>query len=117
MIGLYDDDDILITNLVQSAISKPDFEEIKHRTLDGSWHIQTIGTAGTILEVKVNLTLADKEKIDSAKRTTTPLKVIFDGKWYKGIIDGEINYDRRPFAEYPIFPADFVILINEEGVV
>ena len=48
MIGIYDKDDVLITNLVDTALSYPDIIEVKNRTLDGKWHIQTIGAGATI---------------------------------------------------------------------
>jgi len=117
MIGLYDSSDTLITKLVQTALSKPDVVEVKNRTLDGKWHIQTIGEGGTILDVKANLTLAEKNILDSLKKTSSPVKVIFDDLWYIGPIDGEIDYTRKPFSEYPIFTTSFTMLVNDEGAV
>ena len=115
MIGIYDKNDNLITNLVDTALSYPDIIEVKNRTLDGQWHIQTIGTGATVLSVKAHLKLNEKNILDVTKRNTDLLKVIFDGKYYTGIIDGKVDYERRKFAEYPMFGASFTLLVQEEG--
>ena len=115
MIGLYDKNDVLITRLVDSAVASPDVIEIKNRTLDGQWHVQSIGTAATVLTVKAHLKLQEKEVLDNIKRNSDLLKVIFDGKYYVGLIDGKVDYDRRKFAEYPMFGANFTVLVREEG--
>ena len=115
MIGLYDKNDVLITRLVDNAVASPDVIEIKNRTLDGQWHIQSIGTAATVLSVKVHLKLAEKGILDTIKRNSDTLKVIFDGKYYIGLIDGKVDYERRKFTEYPMFGASFTVLVREEG--
>ena len=115
MIGIYDENDVLITNLVDTALSYPDIIEVKSRTLEGKWHIQTIGTGATVLSVKAHLTLSEKNTMDIIKRNTHLVKVIFDGKYYIGIIDGKIDTERRKFADYPIFSVSFELLVQEEG--
>lgn len=115
MIGIYDKSDNLITKLVDTALSYPDIIEVKNRTLDGQWHIQTIGTGATLLSVKAHLKLNEKNILDNIKRNTDSLKVIFDGKYYVGLIDGKVDYERRKFAEYPMFDASFTLLVREEG--
>lgn len=115
MIGIYDKNNVLITKLVDNAFSYPDVIEVKNRTLDGQWHIQTIGTSATILNVKAHLRLKEKDILDTIKRNTDLLKVIFDGKYYIGLIDGKVDYERRKFSEYPMFGASFTVLVKEEG--
>jgi hypothetical protein len=115
MIGIYDKNDILITNLVDTAFSYPDILEVKSRTLDGQWHIQTIGVGATVLSVKANLRLEEKNIMDVIKRNTDLFKVIFDGKYYIGVLDGKLDYDRQKFAEYPMFGTSFNMLVREEG--
>ena len=78
MMGLYDKNDVLITRLVDSAVASPDVIEIKNRTLDGQWHVQSIGTSATVLTVKAHLKLQGKEVLDNIKRNSDLLKVIFD---------------------------------------
>lgn len=115
MIGIYDKDNNLITRLVDTALSYPDILEVKNRTLDGQWHIQTIGVGATVLNVKANLKLNEKNIVDAIKRNTDLLKVIFDGKYFIGIIDGKVDYERRKFAAHPMFGASFNLLVREEG--
>lgn len=115
MIGIYDKNNNLITPLVDTAHSYPDVIEVKNRTLDGQWHIQTIGTGATVLNVEAHLKLDEKSILDTIKRTTDSLKVIFDGKYYIGIIDGEVDYERLKFVEHPMFEASFNLLVQGEG--
>ena len=115
MIGIYDKNDNLITRLVDNAHSYPDVVEVKNRTLDGQWHIQTIGNAATLLRVEAHLKLNEKSILDTIKRNTDSLKVIFDGKYYVGIIDGKVDYERRKFVEHPMFDASFTLLAQGEG--
>ena len=115
MTGIYDKNDVLITKLVDSAVASPDVIEVKNRTLGGAWHIQTIGTAAWILNVKANLKLNEKDWLDSVKSTSDTLKVIFDGKYYVGLIDGKVDYNRRKFTEYPMFEVTFTMLVREKG--
>lgn len=115
MIGLYDKNSVLITRLVDSAVATPDVIEVKNRTLDGQWHIQQIGSGATILKVKVSLTLDQKNQVDTIKRNLDLLKVIFDGKYYVGLIDGTIDPERLKFPDGPMFKSSFTILVREEG--
>lgn len=115
MIGIYDKNDILITNLVDTALSYPDIIEVKNRTLDGKWHIQTIGEGATVLSVSCNLSLDEKNIMDSIHRTKDLFKVIFDGKYYIGTLDGKPEYERLKFADRPMFGTSFSMLVREEG--
>lgn len=115
MIGLYTKDDVLITRLVDTAVATSDVIEVRNRTLDGQWHIQSIGMSATVLSVKVHLRLEEKNQLDLIKRTSDQLKVVFDGKYYIGLIDGKVEYDRRKFTEYPMFGTTFTVLVREEG--
>ena len=103
MIGLYTKNDVLITRLIDTAVSYPDVIEVKNRTLDGQWHIQSIGTSATVLSVKAHLRLQEKDVLDTIKRNSDLLKVIFDGKYYVGLIDGKVDYDRRKLVQHSIY--------------
>ena len=114
---IYDANNSLITKRAQSALSRPDVIEIESRTLDGQRHIQTIGIGGTVLDVIAHFTMAQKLVFDTVKRTTSTIKVVFDGRYYTGIISGEISYNRTPSPSGAIFTATFLILVQTEGVV
>lgn len=116
MIGIYDKNDTLITPLVETALPRLDMIEIKNKTLDGQWHIQTIGTASKILEVTANVTLSGKQTLDTIKSINDQLNVRFDGGLYSGIIDETISYTRQAFPTGPMFKASFKLLVLSEGV-
>ena len=40
---------------------------------------------------------------------------LIDGKYYIGLIDGKVDYERRKFTEHPMFGATFTVLVREEG--
>ena len=113
---VYDNNNTLITKRVESAISRPDVVEIQNRTLDGQYHIQTIGTGATVLDATAHFTMPQKILLDTLKKTFTPLKVVFDGRYYAGPISGEIKYNRTPSPSGTIFTATFLLLIQTEGV-
>ena len=114
---IYDVNNTIVTKAVQSALSHPDVLEIKNRTLDGKWHIQTIGSGGTILDVTAHFTMAEKLVFDTIKKNTATIKVVFDGRYYNGIIDGDLSYERIPSADKPMFTSSFTLLVQSEGVV
>jgi len=116
MIGIYDANNNLISAGIQSAFETDDILEIKNRTLDGKWHVQSIGTGASMLTVKAHLLLAEKADLDANKRLTADVKIIFDDMYYIGIIDGAISYERQAFAVHPIFNTEFTLLVNEKGV-
>jgi hypothetical protein len=115
--GIYDPNNTTISRRIQSAVSRPDVVEVKHRLLNGQHHIQTIGTGSTVLDVIAHFTASQKRTLDNIKRTATPLKVIFDGRYYIGLIDGTPEYQRTYAPQGIIFTASFTLLVNEEGAV
>lgn len=116
MIGIYDKENNLISPLVETALPRLDIIEIKNKTLDGQWHIQTIGTPAKILEVTFAATLSQKKTLDLIKSTNDQIKVIFDGDYYIGLIDEPINYSRQAFPTGPMFKGSFKLLVLSEGV-
>jgi len=114
---IYDKNDNVLTPAVASALSRPDVIEIKNRTLDGKYHVQSIGEAGTLLDVTAHLTMAEKLVFDGIKRTMDLIKVVFDGRYYLGLIDGELSYERLINTWDPMFTVNFTLMVDEEGVV
>lgn len=115
MIGLYTKNDVLITRLVDNVICSLNVIINKNRLLNGQWFVQTIGEPAKVAKVKVSLTLQEKETLDTIYGLSDLLKVIFDGKYYVGLIDGEIDYERQKFTALPMFVASFTILVKEDG--
>jgi len=115
--GLYTKDNVLITELVNSALSKNELIEIKNKTLDGQWHVQMIGSSATTLEVKANLSMDERIIFDDLKAQLAEVKVVFDNFWYMGVVDGSIEYIRTKFTNGPMFETTFTILVNSKGAV
>ena len=114
---IYDVNNTLITKAVGSAISRPDVILIKNRTLDGKYHIQSIGQGATVVDVEAHLTMAQKLTFDAIKKTVGTIKVEFDGRYYIGVVDGDPNYTRLASTSGPMFAISFTLLVQSEGVV
>ena len=117
MVGLYDSNDNLITKRVESCVASPDVIEVEHRDLDGGWNLQQIGTGATIADVSVWLTASQKALVDGYKKTGAPVKIQFDGNFYRGYIRGIPTYERVYAPQGVKFRAIFVILVVTEGAI
>ena len=117
MTGLFDSDNILITKRVESCVASPDVIEVEGRTLDGSWNLQQIGTGATIADVSVWLTASQKALVDGYKKTGAPVKIQFDGNFYRGYIRGIPTYERVYAPQGVKFRVSFVVLVTSEGAI
>ena len=115
--SIYDKNNTLITEIVASAVSKPDVVEIVNRTLDGSYHVQTIGTKGTKLDVTAYFTKSNKLVMDSIKANGDTIKVTYDGAWYTGLIEGELSWERLVNQSDAMFATQIVLLVTSQGVI
>jgi len=114
--AIYDKNNVIITEVVSSAISKPDVIEIINRAFDGSYHIQSIGESGTKLDVIAYFEVGQKLIFDAIKRSMDSIKVIFDGRYYIGCIEGELSWSRLANDGAPWFGVQFTLLVESEGV-
>jgi hypothetical protein len=111
MTGLYQNN-VLITKRIESAVSLADTIKVEKRLLNGQFHTQIIGTGATTLNVVVHLSLSQKNLIDNYERTGTPIKVMFDGRYYNGTIK------TAPIAERIMrdrFIVSFTMNVNSQG--
>lgn len=106
-----------LTPNIRTAMSRPDVVEVKNRTLDGQWHVQTIGDGATVLDVETTFTMEQKIIFDDLKKKMVPIKIIFDGFYYEGVVEGVPGYQRTKYTTGPMFSVSFVLLVNNEGVV
>lgn len=114
MAELYDNNDVLITSMVSRVIPSPDVIEVKNRTLDGGYTLQTIGSSAKTVEVSAVVTLAGKNTLDSAKAIAAPIKVTGSGRWHKGVIDGDISPE---YLTPNLYRVTFTILQQSEGAI
>ena len=117
MVGLYDQNGTLITKRVQQCIAAPDVVEIEHRTLNGQFHVQQIGTSATIADAIVYLTVSQKIIFEGHKRIGAPVTVVFGGMYYTGLIRGIPAYQRIPATDGAKFETMFQLLVETEGTV
>ena len=117
MVGLYDSNNTLITKRVESCVASPDVIEIEGRRLDGSWALQQIGTGATVAAAVVHLDLSQKASFDTYKKTGAPVKVQFDGRFYRGYIRGIPDYERVYAPQGVKLRTSFTLLVTSEGAV
>ena len=110
----------LITPIVRSALSKPELREVENITLDGQPHLQTIGTGATVVDVVGHFTMEQKIAFEQVFRTKAPITVVFDGRWWTGIVARQLQwyFDFNYSDEVgSIYTAQFTLLVQTEGAV
>jgi len=112
---IFDLEDNLITDLVNTAILNPDVIHIKNRLLDGTYHIQTIGEAITVIDCIIYADAVNKAKIDYLYTRGEPVKLDKLDKWYKGIITELGGW--KVFVVGELYEVSFKIFVSDSGVV
>ena len=113
MAALYTTDDVLITDRVTSVIPDCEIQEVENTLLDGSLHIQTIGSPARVCDIALVVTsVAAKNNIDTYKSLKTPVKVTADGIYYTGIIRGSPKWERLAPG---IYKTSLTLIVSEEG--
>ena len=107
----------LITKYVTEAIVTPRANKIYNTLLDGTNFVQTIGTPHKIALITCSLTELGKEGIDDAYMTDSPLRLEWQGKYYEGIIQEEIEYMylSKGSVGNRLYTATFTLMIGQEG--
>lgn len=114
MIGIYSLDGTLITKRIESAVSMPDTTKVERKLLSGRYVIQTIGTAGALLNVTAYANMQQKLEIDRLEKTGAPIIVVFDDVKYTGLIKS------APISERimkNVFHISFTLNVNEQEAV
>jgi len=110
---LYDIEDVLISDLVNSAILNLEVTHIKNKLLDGTYHVQTIGDSIDVIDVTVYVNQLNKTKIDYLYKTATPVKLVKEDKWYKGIISDLGSWE--VFVKRQLYEGSFKLYVSESG--
>lgn len=114
MIGIYSIDGTVITKRIESAVSMPDTTKVEKKLLSGRYVIQTIGTAGALLNVTAYANMQQKNEIDRLEKTGAPIIVVFDDVKYTGLIKS------APISERimkNVFHISFTLNVNEQEAV
>lgn len=114
---LLDASDNVITTTVLLALPQLEAIKIENRLLDGSYHYQTIGEPGTIVEVEVIVGETGRSTVDDAEAEAAPLTVERDTTYYTGILRSPVSWRLvRPGAEADrLYRGTFVMAVTEEG--
>ncbi len=105
-------DDTLITERLLTAIPAYESIKIENRLLDGSYHIQTIGIGGRILNCSLITEVEGKDLIDIYESTGAPVKAISGGKYYIGTIRNTPVWNYIGVGRYR---TNLTLLVSEEG--
>lgn len=90
--------------------------QVKNRLLDGSYHVQSIGTPARYLTFEILATFGQVDMINTAESIGESLKLIADDKVYIGLISKEPNWKRfTKDSDYYVTSLKFNI--QSEGVV
>ena len=91
-----------------------------NRLLDGSYHVQIIGSPLKSMEGTIVSTYSQAEKLNSLIDQGTPLVLIFLDKKYLVYVDETIAWKRISFAhgnkDKSLFEGKLLIIIKEEVV-
>ena len=86
--------------------------------MDGTYHIQSIGTASKNINITCHTSEAAKAVIDEAYIENSPVKLTRDGNYYTGLIVDAPAWQRfsKGSAETRLYTAKFIINVQSEGV-
>lgn len=73
---------------------KYDSVQVKNRLLDGSYHVQTIGSPQKYFEFEILSNHKQVDILNFAETIGEKLKLIVDDKFYIGYIDEEMDWKR-----------------------
>ena len=68
--------------------------KVKNKLLDGSYHIQNIGTPLKYITFEILSNHNQVDLINKAEGISEELKLIIDNKYYIGMLDGELSWNR-----------------------
>lgn len=121
---------IKLENLQKKALSKgiKDISPIQHETiqvknklLDGTYHIQTIGEPLKYIEFDILANHDQVDLINKAEYQGEPLKLILDNKYYVGLLEEKLDWQRITMrykeSKNRYYTAKIRLNINEEGIV
>ncbi len=114
---LLDASDNVITTMIPLALPRLEGIKVENQLLDGSYHFQTIGEPGTIVEVEVIVGETGRSTVDESEAEAAPLTVERDTTYYTGILRSPVSWRVvRPGAVGDrLYRGTFVMAVTEEG--
>ena len=102
----------VITEYVTDVIPGYEVNKTTNRLLSGEWHTQIIGNGARLVAVNFICNLAEKNLVDEADQTGTPLKATGDNKYYLGVIRDTPSWSKTGGVWYA---TGITLLVDEEG--
>ena len=111
MTGLYSATNDLITRYV-NVLPKKDTIKVENRLLDGTFHVQTIGTSADLLDVKLQAVSEPvRARIDIAEATAEEVRIVFGNTYWEGIIRAPLSWEKVA----GVFSTSFEFLVLRTG--
>ena len=111
MTGLYSATNDLITRYV-NVVPKKDTIKVENRLLDGTFHVQTIGTSADLLDVKLQAVSEPvRARIDTAEATAEEVRIVFGNTYWEGIIRAPLSWEKVA----GVFSTSFEFLVIRTG--
>lgn len=111
MTGLYSATNDLITRYV-NVVPKKDTIKVENRLLDGTFHVQTIGTSADLLDVKLQAVSEPvRARIDIAEATAEEVRIVFGNTYWEGIIRAPLSWEKVA----GVFSTSFEFLVLRTG--
>lgn len=94
---------------------------IKNELLDGTFHVQTIGTPLKFLTFEIIASHNQAEAINLAESRGEPLKLIIDDVYYEGMLEERPEWERLTLfyrnKTQKNFQAGVTLVVSGEGVI
>jgi len=109
----------LITLEISNVLISPEAEKKRNRLFDGTYHIQSIGSAINEVSISCNINENAKAYLDYAYRIDAPIKLNWYGKYYVGLLKAypSIKIVVKGSNTKRLYNADIIIVIGQEGVI
>ena len=115
--SIYNLENELITDIVDSAILNPETIQIKNKLLDGTYHIQTIGIPIIKIDILCYVDRFNKPILDSMYSIGEPIKLILNGKYYIGVIHEKSEWEIFARVKNGLYEAQLEMVVDTEGII
>ena len=110
--GVYTKNNELITSHIRDAVPGYQSHKVRRQLLDGSWHMQVIGTGGRTLSLVIFSGREGKGVLDAAENEGDLIKVVVLNKTWEGFISEKIFWQETSLDYYR---GEVLILVTGEG--
>lgn len=111
--GLYTIGDVLIADHVRDVLPlTSEGNRVENKMLDGSAHVQTVGTPIVVLTMSISVADTVAESIDALAAASTEVKVLWLTRWATGYIR---EVPQWTLDGYRYYTATIQLLVTDQG--